>query len=103
MHEYTENIRARDPFMIWSTELPGSGYCIILTASESGKIHGPWSKQDVIFRNDGGHGMLFETFDGQLLLALHQPNDRALRNERLHLFEVADKGDTLSVVGEVKA
>jgi len=37
--------------------------------------------------------MIFTDFGGRLLLALHQPNTGPL--ERLHLFELADDGQTL--------
>jgi hypothetical protein len=46
--------------------------------------------------NDSGHGMLFHTFEGQLMLVLHQP----LRNARGKLFEMEDTGDNLKVVRE---
>ena len=86
-------------FMIWSTFIPGSGYCVMLTESQSGGIKGPWIKQRPIYTKDGGHGMLFRAFDGRLLLSLHQPNSR--EKERLHLFEVNDTGETLAIEREV--
>lgn len=85
-------------FMIWSTFIPGKDYCVVLTHSESGKINGPWKKQKVIYTRDGGHGMIFKSFDGRLTMALHQPNSG--RKERLHLFELADNGETLAIVKE---
>lgn len=86
-------------FMTWSTFIPGSGYCVMLTESQSGKIRGPWFDQRPIYRENGGHGMLFRAFDGRLMMALHQPNSGA--KERLHLFEVADNGQTLEIQGEI--
>jgi GH43 family beta-xylosidase len=88
-------------FMIWSTFLPGSDYCVMLTESESGKIMGPWINQKPIYKKNGGHGMLFRSFDGRLMMALHQPNSGA--RERLHLFEVTDTGATLEVGGAVRS
>ncbi|MFO7937564.1 MAG: glycoside hydrolase family 43 protein [Kiritimatiellia bacterium] len=82
-------------FMIWSTFIPGNGYCIALTHSESGKVHGPWREQKIIFRENGGHGMIFRTFEGRLLVALHQPNTNS--KERLHLYELVDKGESLEI------
>jgi len=82
-------------FMIWSTFIPGKGYSVLLTHSESGEIRGPWVDQRTIYTDNGGHGMIFETFEGDLLLSLHQPNSGG--RERLHLFEVTDDGETLSV------
>jgi GH43 family beta-xylosidase len=86
-------------FMIWSTFIPGSGYCVVLAGSESGTIRGPWTEHTPIYTKDGGHGMLFKTFGGRLMLSLHQPNSGG--KERLHLFEVTDTGDSLKVGKEV--
>lgn len=86
-------------FMIWSTFIPGSDYCVLLTESQSGRVRGPWINQKPIYKENGGHGMLFRSFDGRLLMALHQPNSRA--KERLHLFHVVDTGQTLEVKEEV--
>jgi GH43 family beta-xylosidase len=82
-------------FMIWSTFIPGSEYCVLLTESQSGKIHGPWINQTPIYKKNGGHGMIFKSFEGRLLLALHQPNTPG--RERLRLLELNDDGDTLRV------
>ena len=41
--------------------------------------------------------MIFKTFDGRLMLTLHQPNNTP--NERMALFEVEDAGDTLRIKG----
>ena len=86
--------------MIWSTFIPGNGYCVLLTRSESGRVAGPWKEQEIIYRNNGGHGMLFRTFEGDLLMALHQPNTNG--KERLHLYKVKDTGETLVVGDELK-
>ncbi len=86
-------------FMIWSTFIPGQGYCVVLTHSESGKISGPWKEQKLIYPQNGGHGMIFRSFDGRLMMALHQPNSG--RKERLHLFEITDNGKALAIEKEV--
>lgn len=70
--------------LIWSNFLKGSGYCVLQAKSVSGKVAGPWQQLPPIYRKDGGHGMCFTRLDGQLMLALHQPNHGGL--ERLHLF-----------------
>lgn len=85
-------------FMIWSTFIPGSEYCVLLAESQSGKLRGPWINQQPIYKKNGGHGMIFRTFDGRLMMALHQPNSGG--KERLHLLEIADNGDTLDVKNE---
>ena len=80
--------------MIWSNFLKDSGYCVLQCKSMSGKITGPWSMHTPLFRGDGGHGMLFKKFDGQLMLSLHQPNKSP--DERMKLFPVATSPDGLS-------
>ncbi len=86
-------------FMTWATFTSGNGYSVVLTHSESGKISGPWKEQKLLYTQDGGHGMFFETFDGRLLMTLHQPNGGA--KERLHLFQIVDDGETLDIEKEV--
>lgn len=60
--------------MLWSSFGEG-GYTLGVARSENGAVTGPW-RQDVepLFRRDGGHAMLFRTFEGQLMLSLHTPN-----------------------------
>jgi hypothetical protein len=47
---------------------------------------------------DGGHGMLFYTFSGQLMMACHCPNDHS--RKRILLFEMEEKKDSLHIVNE---
>jgi beta-xylosidase len=82
-------------FMIWSTFIPGRDYCVVLSRSQSGKINGPWADHKLIYAKNGGHGMIFESFGGQLLMALHQPNTEGA--ERLRLYRVTDSGDILRI------
>lgn len=87
-------------YMIWSNSLERNGkreYCVFLRKSSNGRLAGPWSKDELLFGENGGHGMVFKTFDGRLMLTLHQPNNSP--NERMALFEVEDTGDTLKIVG----
>ncbi|MCU0519759.1 MAG: glycoside hydrolase family 3 C-terminal domain-containing protein [Anaerolineae bacterium] len=82
--------------MLWST-FGLQGYMTIVAASESGTLHGPWAQQPrPLFAQDGGHAMVFRDFGGRLMLILHHPNRTP--NERALLFELEDRGDTLSVV-----
>ena len=87
-------------YMIWSTFISGNGYCVLETISESGKIAGPWKNQKVIYKKNGGHGMLFRSFGGDLLMSLHQPNSSG--KERLHLFPVKEGDNGLIVEKEIK-
>lgn len=82
--------------MIWSS-FGEQRYAVGLAVSTTGKVAGPWEQMEKpLFAADGGHGMIFETFDGQLMLTLHQPNsDRA---ERARFFELRDTGDSLEIV-----
>lgn len=80
--------------MIWSSFGKG-GYTVGVAVSASGKLRGPWAQQsEPLFAQDGGHGMIFRRFDGQLMLVLHQPNKMT---ERAHLFELEDTGETLRI------
>lgn len=79
--------------MIWSNFLEDSGYCVLQCKSQSGKIAGPWTEQKPLYSRDGGHGMLFKRFDGQLMLSIHQPNSR---NERMQLFPLRLTDDGLA-------
>jgi GH43 family beta-xylosidase len=82
--------------MMWSS-FTGTGYTTGVAISDSGKIAGPWRHQnEPLFRNDGGHAMVFRSFDGALLVALHSPNRSP--DERCLLFEVEDTGETLRIV-----
>ena len=84
-------------FMIWSSGGEG-GYTTGVAISPSGKLAGPWQQQaEAIYKQDGGHGMLFTTFDGRLMMVLHSPNGPGARPR---VFEMEDTGDTLKVSKE---
>ncbi|MBN1506796.1 MAG: family 43 glycosylhydrolase [Sedimentisphaerales bacterium] len=84
-------------YMIWASYGKG-GYTEGIAISASGKLAGPWTQQpEPLYPNDGGHGMLFTTFDGKLMMVLHSPNGPAARP---HIFQMQDTGDTLKVVNE---
>ncbi len=83
--------------MIWSS-FGIQRYAVGMAYSESGSIKGPWKQiEEPLFKKDGGHGMIFKTFDGKLMLSLHQPNRNS--EERARFFELSDAGDRL-VLGE---
>ena len=84
--------------MIWSS-FSKEGYAIGIAESTSGKVIGPWKQHpETLFNRDGGHGMLFRTFDGKLCVVFHQPNRGGA--ERAHIFELEDTGDSLKVITE---
>jgi arabinan endo-1,5-alpha-L-arabinosidase len=60
--------------MLWSSFSMG-GYTVGVARSASGEILGPWQQvPETLYAGDGGHCMVFRTFDGQLWLAFHRPN-----------------------------
>lgn len=60
--------------MLWSS-YSETGYAIGTATSETGTILGPWRQSSTpFFQKDGGHGMVFKTFEGQMKLAIHAPN-----------------------------
>ena len=85
--------------MLWSN-FTSFGYTTGYAKSLSGEITGPWvQKPDPLFALDGGHSMLFHTFDGQLMMALHCPNIHLLK--RALLFEMEERGSDLYIINEV--
>jgi len=66
--------------MAWSsfTEVNGVGrsdYAVTIARSSNGQLDGTWVQEsEPLFASHGGHGMIFEDFEGQLRLGVHQPN-----------------------------
>lgn len=69
---------------IWSS-FDKDGYVEALATSEGG-IRGPWSVDHpaMLSGHDGGHGMIFTTFEGQKKFICHQPNQSP--NERPAIY-----------------
>jgi hypothetical protein len=65
--------------------------------SASGTLDGPWiQEREPITPSNYGHGMLFRTFEGKLLMAIHSHKDVNGRYIRIPcLFEVDDSGDKI--------
>lgn len=81
--------------MIWSS-FGSEKYAVGLAESESGKIKGPWKlSQKPLFKANGGHGMIFKTFDDKLMLVIHQPNNAPY--ERAKFFELEDRGNRIEL------
>ncbi len=79
--------------MLWSSG-SASGYAVGIATSRTGKLAGPWVQSPrAFFDADGGHPMIFRRFDGQLMLALHQPNRPP--DEREVFLELEEINDTL--------
>ena len=86
--------------MIW-TSWVYNVYTQGVAYSQSGTLDGPWiQEKDPITPPNYGHGMLFKTFEGKTLMAVHshkKVNGRTIRIP--HLFEVDLTRDKLVVKG----
>jgi beta-xylosidase len=81
--------------MLWSSYENGV-YVETVARSKSGELTGPWQQLEPLVKGDSGHGMLFHTFEGQLMMVLHRP----FNNARGKLYEMSDEGDRLKVIRE---
>lgn len=86
--------------MIWTSWIYDV-YTQGVAYSASGTLDGPWIQgKEPITPPNFGHGMLFQTLDGKLLMSIHSHKDVNGRTVRIpHLFEVDLSGDQL-VVGK---
>jgi beta-xylosidase len=84
--------------MLWSSyeSMPGNyeSYVETVARSTTGELKGPWVQLPPLVENDSGHGMLFHSFDGKLLLVVLQP----FQDSRSKIYEIEDRGDSLRVV-----
>jgi len=82
--------------MLW-TSWVFSDYTQGVAYSESGTLNGPWiQEKEPITPPNYGHGMLFRTFEGKLLMSVHSHKSVNGRTIRIpHLFEVDDSGDKI--------
>jgi len=79
--------------MLWSS-FGKNGYVQALARSKSGKVTGPWEQDPkLVYDSDGGHGMLFRTFEGKLMLVLHSPNSGG--KERARFMPVREEKNSL--------
>lgn len=83
--------------MLWTSWI-FNVYTQGLAYSASGKLDGPWIHEEKPFTPPNfGHGMMFRTFEGKLLMSVHShregENGMYIRIPRL--FEVDDSGDKL--------
>lgn len=82
--------------MIWSSFSKGGNYSVGVAESLSQSIKGPWiQKAKPLYVKDGGHAMIFKTFDNRLMLSLHSPNNDP--NERAHFLELNIVNDELQL------
>jgi hypothetical protein len=82
--------------MLWSSFGTG-GYTVGVARSASGDILGRWEQvPEPLYAGDGGHCMLFRTFDGQLMLAYHRPNQSP--DERPYFAPLLENGSSVEIV-----
>jgi arabinan endo-1,5-alpha-L-arabinosidase len=73
------------------------GYTVGVARSASGEILGPWQQvPEPLYAGDGGHCMVFRTFDGQLWLAFHRPNQSP--DERPQFVPLRENGSSVEIV-----
>jgi beta-xylosidase len=81
--------------LLWSSFGP-AGYAVGIARCATGDIHGPWTHDaQPLLDGDGGHGMVFVSKAGTLLLAIHAPN--LSPEERPTLIELIETDDSLVV------
>ena len=78
--------------MLWAA-FSQEGYTQGLAISRNGEITGEFRQVNPLFKKDGGHGMIFRTKEGKLMMALHAPNHTPL--ERPYFFEVIEENGLL--------
>lgn len=80
-------------YMIWSS-FNDSGYVQAVCYSDNGDIDGNFCHElPLISEKDGGHGMIFTSFDGKTYLVLHRPNSNP--DERPALAEIVEEDGKL--------
>lgn len=82
--------------MLWSSFGVG-GYTVGVAKSTSGDILGTWEQlPEPLYAGDGGHCMVFRTFEGQLLLTYHRPNPNP--DERPYFVTLRENGSSLEII-----
>lgn len=75
--------------MTWSSNSNGR-YSIGVAVSDNGSITGNWKHcKQTLSGLDGGHSMIFKTFDGELYITMHTPNNPNGK-ERPVLFRIEE-------------
>ncbi|SDD58531.1 Glycosyl hydrolases family 43 [Paenibacillus sp. UNCCL117] len=77
--------------MLWASFIDNR-YALGVARSAGGSVLGPWVHEPAaLYRNDGGHAMVFRAFDGRLMLSIHTPNKTPY--ERPLFLELEPNGD----------
>jgi beta-xylosidase len=81
--------------LLWSS-WGSSGYTAGIARSATGNVLGPWAHDpEPLLDRDGGHGMVFVSDKGTLLLAVHSPNTKY--QEHPVFIELTETADSLSI------
>lgn len=81
--------------MIWSS-WGEEGYTVGLANSDNKEIDGKWTHIETpLYGKDGGHGMIFSTIEGKLMIALHFPNEKLC--EHPVFFELIEENNILKI------
>jgi hypothetical protein len=81
--------------MLWSSHATERGYLQTVARSRTGQLQGPWEQLEPLVGDDSGQGMLFRTFEGQLMMVLQHPFGP---RGRARLYDMQDAGDRLRVL-----
>lgn len=82
--------------MLWAS-FAHNRYALGVARSPGGLVTGPWvHDREALFEQDGGHGMLFRSLSGQLMLTIHTPNRTPA--ERPVFLPVEEAGGSLRIV-----
>ena len=66
-------------YMTWSSWGQRGSYAVGVAVSLSGSVQGPWRQvEEPLWPDNGGHGMVFEDFEGGKHFVFHYPNDKTL-------------------------
>ena len=80
---------------IWSS-FSKNGYIELISKSDNGDIDGNWTVlQELLFDEDGGHGMIFRDLDNRLFFTMHSPNTATL--ERPVIYPMFEKDGMLII------
>ena len=93
---FMHRLETGELLLIWSG-FSANGYAAAIAYSDNGEISGKWKhKDELLFSEDGGHGMVFTAKNRELMFVLHAPNFSPA--ERPIFKKLYEKGGTLVVV-----
>ncbi len=62
--------------LLWSSWSDCGGYAMGISTCRGTSLFGSWTHGENVIARGGGHGMVFRTVHGELLLTYHSPNDK---------------------------